>query len=371
MRTSPRARAAACLVCVAALVAPGKTRGEPEVGATVTDAEAFSFMVWGHPRGRADGRPPLHFEEILKRIDDLDPDLLVLTGDMIYGAIRAAPEDVARIVRDDFERLDAALAELGIPVFPLPGNHDVHNLATRDVYLERYPEPPYAFTRARTRFVMLDSVGIRQRADDTRPYWGADPLPFDAAQLAFLENELSGADAYDHFFVFLHHADPWVEADGFWWKDLHPRIRGSKVRAVFSGSPWSFKYAHLEEDGIHYILSATESTASVRQLAGETRINHLGANRQPDTLQRVRVDGERFDIETIVVGALDTDGLSPRFWDAVEEARPEAGPFVQRFRQALRSPRRIAAFLLVYGAVALTLGVLIGGLRRRRTRRVG
>ena len=59
---------------------------------TANKENSFTFAVWGHPRGATDGSRPLFFDEILNRLKELDPDFLVITGDIVSGgASRSKP----------------------------------------------------------------------------------------------------------------------------------------------------------------------------------------------------------------------------------------------------------------------------------------
>ena len=145
---------------------------------------SFSFIVWGHPRGKSDQAEPLHFKEVLDRVAELEADLLIVTGDVIMGGPSEPSAEGIEGVRAAWDRFDAGVSRLGIPVYRVPGNHDVHSFATRDLYLERYTKPPFAFSFRGSRFILLETVGIDQRGQgDGTSQWGPNPLPFDDAQL--------------------------------------------------------------------------------------------------------------------------------------------------------------------------------------------
>lgn len=338
------------LALIAALVA-----GHPGIAEEVP---SFSFVVWGHPY-RGDGLPPHHFEEILQRIAALQPAFLVLTGDMIHGQYYADPVD-RDALRADWERLDAGLARLGIPVYRTPGNHDIHNRPTLEVYLERYPRPPLAIPYRNCLLILLDSLGI-DRHQDQEGHWlahGGEPL--DDAQVQFIAKALESQDQYDHVFLFMHHNTQWRDPSAAWWEQVHPLLRGGKTRAVFSGDPWENKYEHMEVDGIHYIVSAVQNRRDDRFLL-EGGPGSWGTTRQIDTLQQVRVHGDAVDIETIPVGTLTSDYLSPRFWQGMQEeyARRHsrwttrtAAAFHERFENF----RHLLAFFGLEAAVCFVLG---------------
>ena len=113
---------------------------------------SFSFMVWGHPK-TSDGKKPLHFEEILATVVDWSPNFLVITGDAINGmwGKQVDPD----IIITDWERFDDGVTKLGIPVYRVPGNHDVHNFITRDIYYQRYQKVPFAITFRDSRFIFF------------------------------------------------------------------------------------------------------------------------------------------------------------------------------------------------------------------------
>jgi len=323
--------------------------------------ESFSFVVWGHPK-RGDGKTPLHFEEILDRISELKADFLIITGDVINGmwGKRIDP----KVIRGDWDRFDEGVKKLGIPVYRLPGNHDVHNFATRDIYFERYPKPPFAFTYKMCRFILLDTVGIDQRTKDGNPDWNPQELPFSDSQLAFIRNEIEQQNKYHHIFFFMHHETPWRKPSGYWWKEVHPMIKGGTTRAVFSGNPGdpSYKYDHHEQDGIHYIQSCVAPDFyRIKRHYWELKLGNPSIeamHHQPDNLQFVRVQGDKFKIRTIVVGEWATMGLSTRFW--AEFRQPSGLKENLKFyvRKGLYSFRTLSFGNLIWGGVGLLIGLL-------------
>jgi hypothetical protein len=342
---------------------------------TVEKRDSFSFIVWGHPRvGR--GKPPLHFEEILDRISELDVDFVVVTGDVIAGTYKNVAIDKDSI-NSQWEMFDERLKSLGIPVYRVPGNHDVSNFITRDVYLERYTRPPFALTYKGSRLIFLDTIGIDQQTQDGSPNWKPQELPFDDAQLRFIRNEIKKQDSYNHIFFFMHHVQRWREPSGLWWRNVHPMLKGGKTRAVFSGTPGNpgYKYDHIEEDNIHYINSCTFQALSIRWYKLKKYRNQViePFHRQPDNLQLVRVDGDKYTIRTIVVGEWNTPTLSSRFWLKVEQPLDRIGRrerLRHLFHEVFKPFRRLSLSHLIWGLGGLLAGALIVSFwKRRRLRR--
>jgi len=331
----------------------------------VGQVEPFSFVVWGHPQ-RGDGVMPLHFEEILDRISELNAEFLVITGDVINGMWGRSIDP--EFIRADWDRFDEGVKRLGIPVYRVPGNHDVHNFATRDIYLERYTRPPFAFTYKGSRFILLDTVGIDQRTQDGRPDWNPQELPFDNAQLTLIRNEIEQQDNYNHVFFFMHHVQRWREPSGLWWENVHPILKGGKTRAVFSGTPGNpgYKYDHIEQDDIHYIDSCTFPTHSIKWYKEENNRGNVepGLRYQPDNLQFVRVEGDQYAIRTMVVGEWRSKNLSSRFWAKVDRPPQHLKGRIRRIFKAFRRPTFANA---IWGGVGLFAGLLIAFFWQRRS----
>jgi 3',5'-cyclic AMP phosphodiesterase CpdA len=355
--------------------------GSPEVYATeksgnrtMDQGGAFSFIVWGHPK-TDDGQPALHFEEILDRISELKPDFLVITGDVINGML-GKPID-PQTIRGDWERFDKGVMALGMPVYRLPGNHDVHNYATRDIYFERYPEVPYAFTYKGSRFVMLDTIGIKQRTQDGNPDWKPQKLPFDDTQLTFIRSEIEQQDKYNHFFFFMHHVWLWRNPSGFWWRDIHPLLKGGKTRIVFSGTLGNpgFKYDHIEQDNIHYIGSCTFRSPKrefYRSLMKPGSTEVIPWQYQPDNIQFVRVADVNYTVRTIVVGEWASKNLSSRFWYKVWQPHGRRERFQQSAYDILNQAIRLSLAHTKWIVGGLFAGVIAGVFwKRRRLRKIG
>ncbi len=123
--------------------------------------------------------------------DSLHPNFLLVTGDLVRGALRV-PEAEARGYYDLFMRERAAFKT---PMFTVPGNHEMfgierdtshvsesHPLYGRKMYHHYLGPDYYSFTRGGVHFVGLNTVDI----DDQRYYGHVDSL-----QLAWLERDLA------------------------------------------------------------------------------------------------------------------------------------------------------------------------------------
>lgn len=343
-----------------------------------THDSSLSFVVWGHPR-QSFGEPPLHFNEILELLSELKPDLIFITGDVIEGGLgkylknnrRPLSNDIIEIVKKDWDRFDTEMKKLGIPYYITPGNHDIHSVQTRDIFYKRYRKMPFAVTFKGCRFILLDSGGIDNIGINDAAFTGG-PIPFNDEQKQFIRNEILRQKEYRHIFFFMHHTQQWADSDGFWWKDIHPLLRGGKTQAVFSANPdgYKFKYSYVVQDDIYYIQSCTFPAGAslgkrIKPLARQNMAKQL------DNLQYVKVDGENIKIRTIAVGATTSKGLNRRFWDDAESNPSLTKHIADIFHQKFAGPRDLFFGLVITGCFFFLVGLLScviwGNISKKRT----
>ena len=316
--------------------------------------EPLEFAVLGHIRGNAEG-PHYLLEELFSEVRALGPDLVFLTGDMIWGDVRRDPVDPA-LVTAEWNRLDSALATLGVPAYRVPGNHEISDVVARDVYVERYGLPPERFDLGAVRFILLTSAWIPEDDDPGKNRF-IRGVQLDSAQVAFLRDALDPSDPYEHAFVFMHHL-LWWEEGAAWWRDVHPLLADGRVRAVFSGEYGPMKFSHMERDGIQYLQSAIEGVVGLPMLRAREESRLL--SQQFDNFLFVTVDGPRVDISVETLG--ETSGhFAPRRWRAIHEYEEGGGALAAlgRFWDDVKSPRRLSLIGVALLA-ALALGVLLG-----------
>ena len=301
----------------------------------------FSFVVLGHIRGDENGRVSPLLDELLTKVRVLAPDLVFLTGDMIWGDVHAEVAN-ADLIKGDWQRLDNELNKLGIPVYRVPGNHDINDLVTRDIYFARYGELPQAFTFRDTRFILLNSSWVPQENESLslkRRYTRGKQLG--PEQIEFLRKELSGS-RHDHIFLFMHHLLWWHDEEAAWWQDVHPLMVGRNVRAVFGGDFGPMKFSHLRRDGIDYLQSSIEGVADIG-IMRELNSSRL-LSQQFDNYLHVTVEGPRVNFEIKTIGEISMGNFTPERWRAVDEYQP---PLSKRTRNLLGDTRRLAMLSLL------------------------
>jgi hypothetical protein len=306
----------------------------------------FSFVVLGHVRGNDDGLTHPLLDQLLAKVRALKPDMVILTGDMIYGGL-GKKQQQAEVITQDWARLDSALEKLGIPIYRVPGNHDINDPITRDIYFTRYGKLPRAFTYRGSRFLLLNSSYVPEgneappRVRGRQAYLRGKQL--DSEQIDFIRKELSGN--HDNLFLFMHHVLWWHEEEAVWWREVHPLLVGRNVRAVFAGDVGPRKFSHLKRDGVDYIQSSI-ADISMENLRSHWR--HRMIAQQFDNYLHVRVNGEQVAIEVETFGELTSGQFTPQSWREMFKAEPpEEKSFLVRLLDAIGSPLRLAVLVAV------------------------
>ena len=325
-----------------------------------TAAGPFSFVVIGHVRGDDDGVMQPLLGPLLAKVRTLKPDMIFLTGDMIYGGL--GKNHRADIISQDWERLDAALAKVGVPVYRVAGNHDINDPMTRDIYFARYGKLPQAFSYRGSRFLLLNSSYVPEgnetppRVHGRQAYLRGKQL--DTFQLDFLRKEISGEQRYDNVFLFMHHLLWDNDEQAVWWRDVHPLLVGRNVRAVFAGDVGPRKFSHMKRDGIDYIQS---SIAEIPMEFLRRYWTHRMIAQQFDNYLYVTVKGPEVVFEVQTIGEFSSGQFTPQSWREMHRSEPPVEkPLLTRVREFIDSPRRLIAMAAVMllcflGGVTATL----------------
>jgi len=221
------------------------------------------------------------FKQMIQEWNLLQPAFVVEVGDIILGGS-------ANNIPPQWDLFQQTIAACKPPYFPVPGNHDVNDAASEQLWMERMGPTRYAFDYGNSRFIVLDSEEVDA------------PDHLSDAQVAWFKQELESARA-SNIFVFLHQpyfteeADP-RQQDEVWearWKYLADVMHGHPVRAVFAGHIHGYRDFGVR-DGVHYVIAA--GAASLGNGSGpDGRFNHY---------LLVRVRGEEVSWSVIKPGAV-------------------------------------------------------------------
>ena len=320
----------------------------------------YSFVVAGHLRGNANGEIPREVEDLVSEIERLAPDLVFLTGDLIWGDIfNPGPQTDAEALRADWERLDASFARLSCPVYRVPGNHDISDATSRQVWTERYGELDRSFEFQGSRFLLLCSSWLP-------PGDGQERLPpsfvrgrqLTSEQVDFVRREMEAARDADHVFVLMHHLLWWKDPSP-WWRDVHPLLAAGPTRAVFAGDLGPWKFSHLERDGIDYVQSTLELTLPVLRMR-QNREGSRMISEQLDNYLYVSIDGPDVRIEVRTLGAVSNAKMTPAVYREVHEF--DAGTFQSKVFKRVNTPERAVRWLAIAGCAGMGIGLAGGAL---------
>jgi hypothetical protein len=321
--------------------------------AGVTNVSEVRFVVLGHIRGGEPGGLNPKLGEVLDEVKELKPQFVVLTGDSVWGDYDTWPPKRERVTRE-WTEVDAALDKLGIPIYRVPGNHDISDPGTRDIWRERYGAIPQVVTVAGVRLLLLNSTSIRETQTGDRAIRGAD---LDAGQLRWLGESLaSGSDAPT--FAFSHHLLWWEPADGRWWTEVHPLLARAGVKAVFSGDYGPLKFSSIERDGVRYFQTSMETPPSLQIL--QSRVSSRVLSAQFDNYLEVIVRDQDADIRVHTFAELSSGEFTPSRYNAIAAGveLPQLSLWT-RLMNVIGSPKRITALLIV-GAFVFGTGWLVG-----------
>ena len=121
------------------------------------DADEFQFAIVSDNSGG--GRAGV-LRAALEMVNRLQPEFVVSLGDLVegYNAPSGGPADESAY-RDWWSEIDEHLAQLEMPFFFIPGNHDVNNPASVTVWRERFggDREYYHFRYKDVLFLMLST----------------------------------------------------------------------------------------------------------------------------------------------------------------------------------------------------------------------
>jgi hypothetical protein len=342
------------LALVLAITAVG-AGGSPAGG---SPPDTLRFVVLGHLRGDRGGGPNPRVAEAVVRARALRPAFAVLTGDLIWGDVEKPAADPAALERE-WNELDSLVATLGVPNYRVPGNHDISDLPSRDVWIRRYGPLPSATRVGGVKLLFLSSAWIPQDGD-TRHNAYIKGVDLDSSQVRWLARQLE-TDPTLPTFAFVHHLLWWQPDGGRWWKEVHPLLAAAKVAGVFSGDYGPLKFSTLERDGVRYFQSSIELPVALPLL--QNRIASRVLSAQFDCFLEVAVAGGKAEVRVHPVAEVSSGEFTPqRYREINEPPAPPAEAVFGRVWRTIGSPMRLVALggavLVLFGA-----GYLVG--RRR------
>ncbi len=215
------------------------------------------------------------YEQIVSAVENEKPEFVITVGDQIEGYT----EDTATLSQQ-WQEYKSVVSGLSMPLYLIPGNHDISTSSQLGPYLDNAGQPYYSFDHKGMHFVVLDAS--RWESGDSLP----------AEQLEWLAADLKQSENARQTFVFYHKP--------FWYgtttdgrpDTLHRLFVKYGVDAVFCG--------HLHEyfsgtyDSIRYTVVGSSGGGAE---PGPTGILYhwvmVTADDEELTIVPVLLDGER------------------------------------------------------------------------------
>ena len=188
------------------------------------------------------------YMKAVTEINRLKPDFVVITGDLVHD-----PDDENQI--SEFKNLTGKI-DPGIPVYLLPGNHDIGQVPTKKSlkkYKKNYGDDKFAFSHKGSRVIGINTSLIK--ADLQKP---------ELKQFKWLKKQLKKGKNSSHILVFGHYPffiKSFDEPENYSNMQMEHRVKylslfkEHEVAAIFSGH--LHNNAQTEYEGIQ--LTATSA----------------------------------------------------------------------------------------------------------------
>lgn len=223
--------------------------------------DSFDFIVVAD----SNTLKPLEISEVyrqsLAEFNRLKPNFVVHVGDIILGG-------AAEGVPPQWDLWEQTVAACEPPYLVLPGNHDITDRATEDIWTGRIGPTHYSFRYGNSLFILMNSEeqGAVERISDE--------------QVAWLEGQLESSDA-TNVFVFLHqphfeHSGDPERAPEEWdrrWANVAAAFQGHPVRVVFAGHRHIYRDCGTR-DGVRYVIAGGASVYGMDVGEAEGGFNH-------------------------------------------------------------------------------------------------
>jgi len=197
----------------------------------------FQFAIISDNSG---GTRPGVFADGIRKLNLLMPEFVMSVGDFIQGNTN----DRSVLARE-WAVIDKEIEPLKVPLFFVPGNHDINNDVMRDVWNKRSGVPFYSFVYKDVLFLALDSTG--EKGQIVPDY-----------QVEYVKKALEKHAAVRWTFLFIHHP-LWLYKDPAGFAKIEPLLEG-RPHTVIAGH--THQYLHEKREGTNYYILGTTGGGS-------------------------------------------------------------------------------------------------------------
>jgi 3',5'-cyclic AMP phosphodiesterase CpdA len=208
-----------CLLFSPVLGQVGVRRYTDERSLEGVSREKFTFAVLGDRTGSGPDSWRI-FKNAISEINQLRPDFVVMVGDVIEGG----STDPA-VIESQWVEAQHILDSLQVPLFLVPGNHDIWNQVSYSVWRRILGNTYTSFNYRDCHFIILNTEEIH----------GTGEEGFGSQQMAFIEADIAQHRRAKQIFFFLHQP-VWLLSGKIksQWERIESLIQGLKY-SVFAG----------------------------------------------------------------------------------------------------------------------------------------
>jgi UDP-2,3-diacylglucosamine pyrophosphatase LpxH len=209
------------------------------------DPEKFQFVIVAD---RAGAHREGVFAQGIEKVNLLQPEFVMCIGDLIEGYT----EDIKQI-RKEWAEFDKITAQLNMPFFFVPGNHDIGGKELVEIWKEKFGRTYYHFVYRDVLFLCLNSEGDESNKEAPR---------FSKEQVKYAVKTLRSNPDVRWTLVFMH-SPIWrggkemLKHSG--WNDIESALKDRK-HTVFAGH--THRYAYQTRNKQDYITLATTGGGS-------------------------------------------------------------------------------------------------------------
>lgn len=204
--------------------------------------EPFRFAIIGDKTGASPGDWPL-FDLTLNEVNKWRPDFAVMVGDMVEGD----STDPVRIDEQWREFLGHVQA-LEVPLFIIPGNHDIPNPPALADWHERHGRSYYSFVYRDCLFIMLNAM----------EHWKDNGASLGETQTGYALDVLKRHPNPRHTFIFIH-VPHWQGSAHAEWLRIEEGLR-VRPHTVIAGH--IHRNSYEERNGGQYVTVAASKGAA-------------------------------------------------------------------------------------------------------------
>jgi len=209
------------------------------------DPDNFQFAIIPDFTG---GHRPGILEDVIRKLNILQPEFVISIGDMIEGYTTNETE-----IHQQWSVYQGLIKDLNMPFFYIPGNHDYTNQTMSDIWKEKFGSSYYHFIYKDVLFLCLNTQ---------ESLTGPDQVSIEEQQFNFVKKNLTDYPDVRWTFILMHNP-LWLNDKAGYWNEIELLLK-DRNHTVFAGH--NHQYVKYERNNGKYFILAT--AGGISQLRG-------------------------------------------------------------------------------------------------------